>query len=87
MANSMLCTKCGNWVHGRCAKSKKVTAKWAMHFVCSKCKEIMKGMMDSIRKLCDEVETMNGFCYLGGILNASGGCEVAVIARVRIRWV
>ena len=40
--------------------------------------------MDSIKKLFDEVETVNGFCYLGDRLNASGGCEVAVAARVRI---
>ena len=45
---------------------------------------IMKGMMDSIEKLCDEVETVNGFCYLGDRLNASGGCKAAVTARVRI---
>ena len=32
-----------------------------MHFVCSKCKGIMEGTMDSIEKLCDEVETVNGF--------------------------
>ena len=25
----------------------------------------MEGTMDSIKKLCDEVETVNGFCYLG----------------------
>ena len=43
--------------------------------------------MDSIEKLCDEVETVNGFCYLGDRLNASGGCEAAVTARVRIGWV
>ena len=43
--------------------------------------------MDSIEKLCDEVETVKGFCYLVDRLNASGGCEVAVIARVRIGWV
>ena len=30
---------------------------------------------------------MNGFCYLGDRLNASGGCEAAVTARVRIGWV
>ena len=36
-----------------------------MHFTCSKCKGIMEGMVDSIEKLCDEVETVNGFCYLG----------------------
>ena len=87
MANSVLCTKCENWVHGKCAKIKRVTARLAMHFVCLKCKGIMEGTMDSIEKLCDEVETVNGFCYLGDRLNASGGCEAAVTARVRIGWV
>ena len=43
--------------------------------------------MDSIEKLCDEVETVNGFCYLGDRLNASGDCEAAFTARVRIGWV
>ena len=83
MANSVLCTKCGSWVHSRCAKIKKVTPGLAMHFVCSKCKGIMERMVDSIEKLCDEVETLNGFCYLGYRLNASGGCEAAVTARVK----
>ena len=48
MANSVLCTKCGNWVHGKCAKIKRVTARLAMHFVCLNCKGIMEGTMDSI---------------------------------------
>ena len=87
MANSVLCTKCGNWVHRRCAKIKRATARLAMHFVCLKCKRIMEGTMDSIKKLCDEVETVKGFCYLVDRLNASGGCEAAVTARVRIGWV
>ena len=46
----------------------------------------MKGMVDLIEKLCDEVETVNGFCYLGERLNASGGCKAAVTARLRIGW-
>ena len=87
MANSVLCTKCGNWAQGRCAKIKRATARLAMHFVCLKCKRIMEGMMDLIKKLCDEVETVNGFCYLGDRLNASGGCEAAATARVKIGWV
>ena len=87
MANSVLCTKCGTWVHGKCAKIKRASAKLAMHFVGFKCKGIMEGTVDSIKKLCDEVETVNGFCYLGDRLNASGGCEAAVTARVRIGWV
>ena len=44
----------------------------------------MEGTVDSFEKLCDEVETVNGFCHLGDRLNASGGCEAAVTARVRI---
>ena len=87
MANPVLCTNRGNWIHGKCAKIKRATARLAMHFVCLKCKGIMEGTMDSIEKLCDEVKTVNGFCYLGARLNGSGGCEAAVTARVRIDWV
>ena len=87
MANSALCTKCGNWVHGICAKRKRVAARLAMHFVCSKCKEIMERTVDSINKSWEEVETANEFCFLGDRLNASGGFEAAVTARVRIGWV
>ena len=65
MVNSVFCTKCGNWVYGRCAKIERVTARLAMHFVFSKCKEIIEGTVDSIEKMCDEVETVNEFCYLG----------------------
>ena len=36
--------------------------------------------------LCDEVETVKDFCYLGDRLNGSGGCEIAETARVRIGW-
>ena len=36
---------------------------------------------------CDEVETVNGFCYLGDRLNACEGSKAVVTARVRIDWV
>ena len=77
-ANLVLCTK---WVHGRCAKAKRITTTLVVRFVCSKCREIMEEMMDSINKLCGEVETVNGFYYLGEGLNARGGCEAAITAR------
>ena len=86
-ANSVLCTKGGNWVDGRYTKIKRATARLAMHFVCSRCKGIMEETVDSIEKFCDEEKTVNGFCYLGDRLNSSGGCEAAVAARVRISWV
>ena len=65
MANSVLCTKCGNWVRGRCAEIKRVTVRLAMLFVCLRCREKMEGMVDFIKKLCNVVETVNVFCYLG----------------------
>ena len=30
---------------------------------------------------------MNSFCYLGDILNASGGSEAGVTARTQIGWI
>ena len=58
MANSVLCTKCGNWVHGKCAKIKRAATRLAMHFVCLKYKGIMKGMVDSIKTLCDLIKSI-----------------------------
>ena len=37
--------------------------------------------------MCEQVETVRCFCYLGDRMNASGGCEAAVTARARIGWV
>ena len=45
------------------------------------------GFMDSVEELCEEVETVRGFCYLGDKVNGGGGCEAAVTARARIGWV
>ena len=38
-------------------------------------------------ELCEEVERVRAFCYLGDRVNVSSGCEVAVTARARIGWV
>ena len=32
MVNSVLRTKCGSWVHGKCAKTKRVTARLTIYF-------------------------------------------------------
>ena len=36
--------------------------------------------------MCNEVETVKRFCYLGDRLNASGGCKATVTARTRLGW-
>ena len=65
---------------------KKVTCSSARHFVCKRCTDVGDGTEEPVEVLCDEVETENGFCYLGDRLNASGGCETAVTSRDRIGW-
>ena len=43
--------------------------------------------MEQKEKLCDEVETVREFTYLGDMVSAGGGCEAAVTARTGCWWV
>ena len=43
--------------------------------------------MEQEEKLCDDVETVREFTYLGDRVSAGGGCEAAVTARTRCGWV
>ena len=86
MVTSVLCVKCKKWIHGRCAKVKRVTPRLGRDFVCGRCKKQADGFMDLLEELCEEVETVRGFGYLGDRVNAGGGCEAAVTARARIDW-
>ena len=45
------------------------------------------GFRDSVEELCEEVETVRDFCFLGDRVNAGSGNEAAVTARARIGWV
>ena len=42
--------------------------------------------MEQEEKLCDDVETVREFQYLGDRVSAGGGCEAAVTARTRCWW-
>ena len=65
---------------------KNVTSSFARHFVSRRCTGVGDGTEEPEEVLCDEVETVKGFCHLGDRLNASSGCEIAVTSRVRIGW-
>ena len=43
--------------------------------------------MEQEEQLCDEVETVQGFTYLGDRVCAGGGCVAAMNARTRCWWV
>ncbi|XP_068729026.1 uncharacterized protein [Montipora capricornis] len=58
MANSVLCVKCGKWIHGRCVKVKRVTWRLGRDFVCGRCKKQADGLVEPVEELCKEVETL-----------------------------
>ena len=86
-SNSVLCTACGKWVHARCTEKKKAAVYLNKNFVCKKCRSVVKNFKGPAdEKLCDGVETVSKFTYLGGKLNATGLCETEVTARSRLGW-
>ena len=42
--NSVPCTTCDQWIHGRCFKLKKVIPSVAKFLVCSKCDKTTNGV-------------------------------------------
>ena len=50
----------------------------ARFFVSSKCDKVTNGAEVQQEVMCDEVETMKRFYYLGNSLNASARCEATV---------
>ena len=87
MLNAVLCISCGNWLHGICAKIKRVTNRLAINFRCKKLKGYRKNVQGQKEKLHDDVETVTEFSCIGDRINSGGGCEVAVTSRTRIGWV
>ena len=49
MENSVMCTKCGKWAHGRCAKMKRVTLILAKGFVGKLCVDT-KELWNQVKK-------------------------------------
>ena len=85
--NAVFCTNCERWVYGRCTSMKRVTPGPAKNFVCTSCTTLDKDGVEPFENLCDGVETVNEFCYLGDKLKTSRVREAAVTARMRIGWI
>ena len=66
---------------------KRVTTKFPRNFTCRKCEGNIGEVVEQEEKLCNEMETVQEFTYLGDRVSAVGGCEAAVIARTRHGWV
>ena len=57
----------------------------AQSFICSRY-ETKEEIDVPVVMLCNGIKKINGFCYLGDRLNASGDFELAVTSRVRTEW-
>ena len=82
--NTVFCTNCAKWIRGRSTSMKRITPGLAKNFVCSSCTTLDEDGVELIANLCNGVETVFEFCYLGDKLKTSGRCETAVTARMRI---
>ena len=77
-----MCTKCSEWVHGKCAKIKRVTSTLANGFVCKQRILTLKGIVETDIEILffDQLELVKSFCNLGQV-NASCRSEAARLWR------
>ena len=70
-------------------ENEEVTSILARDFVCKLCVYTKEGIVEASEELSffDQVDFVKSFCYFGDRLNASGGSEAAVTARMRIGWI
>ena len=64
-----------------------VTPKFSRNFACRKCEGNIGETVEQEEKLCDEVEAVQEFAYLGDRVSAGGCCEAAVTVSTRCEWV
>ena len=82
-AKSVLCLQCCKWIHDTCARMKRETQKFQRNFECGKCEGNIGEAVAQKVNLCDEVETVREFIYLGDRVSVGGGCESAITTRTR----
>ena len=60
-----------------------MTTRLSRHFACRKCEWHIGEAVKQEKMLCDEEKTVKVFIHLGDRVNAGGGCEAAMTARIR----
>ena len=89
-SNSLQCHQCKQWVQKRCTKIKGGLAKASASFTCSIC---LGGVQQASTSSNDieidsgmKLEKVTKFCYLGDMLDAKGGADLAITTRIRCAW-
>jgi len=90
--NSILYHSCNKWIYKRCSGVKGSLRNVSQSFMCRCCKvdrPITDGLNTDLHMDIGNgvsLEKVDKFCYLGDMLDAGGGCDSAVTARVRSAW-
>ena len=63
-----------------------MSPKFSRDFCCTKHGGNIGEVVDQVEELCDGVETVREFTFLGGMVSASGGCEAIVTVMTRCWW-
>ena len=87
--NAILCDGCERWVHKKCSGIKGRLLPES-EFTCARCLGTARAI-DGRQSLEVEVgneklEVVPEFCYLGDMLSAGGGCELAAITGCKCAW-
>ena len=86
--NSIYCNGCKLWVHKKCSRLQRLTPNpdyrcaWCMGNACP----IDGRPQNEVQVGPDKLDVVASFCYLGGMISAGRGCEIAVTARVKTAW-
>ena len=88
--NSIYCSGCSHWVHKKCSGISGSLSSNA-NFRCSRClgtAQPIDGRPCLKFKLSEEdvLDVVDNFCYLGDMIDASGGCDASITSRIRAAW-
>ena len=87
-SNSIFCNGCKHWVHKKCSGLKCL--KNDPDYRCTRCQGTACPLdgrsQKEVQVGTDKLEVVASFCYLGDMLSAAGGCELATTTRVKTAW-
>ena len=86
--NSICCNGCKLWVHKKCSGLQRLTPN--PDYRCARCmgnaRPIDGRPQNIVQDRPDKLEVVASSCYLGDMISAGGGCEIAVTTRVKTAW-
>ena len=87
--NSIFCSHCSMWVHKRCSGING-RLKANPQYICPRCQGFARPIdgrpIDKVSVDDVNMDVDPSFCYLGDMLSAGGGCELAISTRCSVGW-